>query len=545
MGALRDVFANPGLRRLQLAWAAFILADSAYTVGLAVLAFRAGGAVAVGIAMVCRLLPAAPATPVVTVYGDRHAGERVLAVTMAARAAAVAGVAAVAVFALPLFALYVLVVVDTVAMTAFRPVHTVLLVPASRSARELSAANSATSLIESVGGLLGPLGAAVLLAARSSTWVFLATALLYVGSAAVAVRIASVRRSPPRAQAGHGGLTAELRASARLVGTVPGSVLVLGLFSAQAFVKGAWLVATPVVALDLLRTGDAGVGALTAALGAGGLVGALGTLALAGRSRLAGPFAAGLALWGPPIAVIALIPDPALALVLVGFLGAGKGLTYVAGLSLLQRMMSSDVLGRAFGLLQTFALVATGLGAMATPLLIGWIGLEPALVALALLMPVLVIGAWPRFRTFDTTATARGREVAALRDVPIFAPLPPLALEQLAAAVIPLTVAPDTEIVRQGESGDRFYVVLEGEVEVLVDGAPIRRMGPGGWFGELALLRDSPRTATVRARSEVELYALEREPFLTALTGRPAGLRTALGVAEARLEEEAPLEPRP
>jgi MFS family permease len=541
--ALRDVFANAGLRRLQVTWAGFILADSAYAVGLAVLAFRAGGAAAVGIAMVARLLPAALATPVVTAYGDRHAGERVLAVTLAVRAAAMAGVAVVAVTTgLPLLALYALVVVDTVAMTAFRPVHTVLLVPASRSPRELSAANSATSLIESVSGLIGPLGAAVLLATASSTWVFVAAAGLFLGSAAVAVRMEAARRTPVPARQGYGGLGGELRASARLVGMVPGSVLVLGLFSAQALVKGAWLVATPVVALELLRTGDAGVGALTAALGAGGLVGALGTLALAGRRRLAGPFAAGLALWGPPIAVIALVPDPALALGLAGILGAGKGLTYVAGLSLLQRMMATEVLGRAFGLLQSFALVATGVGAIVTPLLIAAVGLEPALVGLALLMPVLVAASWTRFRSFDRTGADREREVALLRDVSIFAPLPALELEQLAAAVIPLTLPAGTEIIRQGESGDRFYVILEGEVDVFVDEAPARRMGPGGWFGELALLRDAPRSATVRARTEVDLYALDREPFLTALTGRPAGLRSALGVAEARLEG-APLEP--
>ena len=237
-------------------------------------------------------------------------------------------------------------------------------------------------------------------------------------------------------------------------------------------------------------------------------------------------------------------PHPVLALALVAILGAGKGLTYVAGLSLLQRMMVSEVLGRAFGLLQTFALVATGLGAMAAPLLIAAVGLEAALVALAVLMPALVAAAWPRFRSFDATGVARQREVAVLREVPLFAPLPTLELEQLAAAVFPLTVPAGTEVIRQGERGDRFYVVLEGEVDVLVDDVAVATMGPSGWFGELALLRDVPRSATVRARSDVELYALEREPFLTALTGRPAGLRSALGVAEARLERE-PLKQRP
>jgi CRP-like cAMP-binding protein len=546
LAALGGVFTNPNLRRLQLGWAGFMLGDSASAVAMAVVAFEAGGYPAVGIAMVCRLLPAALATPAVTVYGARHRGERVLAVTVAARAAATAAMAAVVPFDLGLLALYALVALDTVAMTAFRPIYSALSVPASRSPGELSASNSATSIIESVSVLAGPLLAAVVLAVWSPTSVFLLTAVGLLIAALVTARI----RVPGLPQAGLGaaagdarGFAHELSASVHVLRSARGSPLVLGLFSAQALVKGTWMVLAPVVALELLRTGNSGVGALQAALGAGGLIGGLGTLALVGRRRLVAPFSLGLALWGPPIALVAVMPDPVFALGVVGILGAGKGLTYVAGLSLLQRMMDAGVLGQVIGLLQTLSLVATGLGAFATPFLIDALGLRSALIAIGALMPVLVVAAWPRLAAIDRAAVGREREIAALRGVPMFAALPPLALEQLAAATVPVAAPAGSDVVRQGDRGDRFYVVAGGLLDVLVDGRPVATLGPGGSFGEIALLRDVPRTATVRARTQVELHALERDDFLWALTGRPAGLAAAGSAVEARLRGR-PLEQR-
>ena len=527
VAALREVFTNSNLRRLQLAWAGFMLADSAYGVALAILAFAAGGAGAVGIVMVCRLLPAALATPAVTVYGDRHRGERVLAVTLAARASVIATLAAVALSDFPLAALYALVAIDTVATTAVRPLIAALAVPASRSPRELSAANSASSMIDAVSVLCGPLLAVALLAGMNEASVFLAAAILLLGAALTSTRIhipgERVRGSRTGDAMGAAGFKEELAAVVRVLGAVPRSGLVLGLFSAQALVKGMWMVFTPVVAIELLDTGSTGVGALQAALGAGGVVGALGTLALVGRRRLTPPFALGLALWGPPIAFIALVPDPVLALCLVGVLGAGRGLVYVAGLSLLQRMMEKEVLGRVLGLLQTLALVATGVGAILAPTLIAAAGLRTALVSSAILMPVLVAAAWPRFGAIDRSAVANEREVLALRRVPLFSPLAPLELEQLAAATIALTRPAGSEVVRQGDRGDRFYVVADGELEVFVDGRSVATLEPGGSFGEIALLRDVPRTASVRALSDVELYALDHDDFLSALTGRRPG----------------------
>jgi CRP-like cAMP-binding protein len=100
---------------------------------------------------------------------------------------------------------------------------------------------------------------------------------------------------------------------------------------------------------------------------------------------------------------------------------------------------------------------------------------------------------------------------------------------------VPLRVEPGTVIVREGDAGDRFYIVAEGEIEVSQDGRVLSELGSGGYFGEIALLRDMPRTATVIARTPVVLYALDRDDFLAAVTGHPQSAEAAESVVASRL----------
>ena len=107
--------------------------------------------------------------------------------------------------------------------------------------------------------------------------------------------------------------------------------------------------------------------------------------------------------------------------------------------------------------------------------------------------------------------------------IPSFAPLSPPTLESVARALVPLTLPPGTEVIRQGDVGDRFYTIADGEVDVSMDATHVATLGRGDHFGEIALLYDVARTATVRTRGSVRLYALEREHFLAAVTGHAAG----------------------
>jgi MFS family permease len=289
-----------------------------------------------------------------------------------------------------------------------------------------------------------------------------------------------------------------------------------------------------VVALELLDTGQAGVGFLNSAVGVGGLIGAVAAAALVGRRRLAADFGVGIFIWGLPIALVAVWPNAVFALVLLAIVGIGNTLVDVSGMTLLQRSAPDDVLARVFGVLESLLLLMPALGAVVAPLLLNWLGTRGALIAAGALLPLLVIPAWPALNAIDHAARIPGEQLELLRRNPIFAPLPEPTLEQLALALDEMRVPAGEEIVRQGETGDRFYLIDEGTTDVSVDGRPVQTLGPGDSFGEIALLRDVPRTATVKARTDTVLFALDRSEFIPAVTGFAPSLSAAEGVIGMR-----------
>jgi MFS family permease len=236
-----------------------------------------------------------------------------------------------------------------------------------------------------------------------------------------------------------------------------------------------------------------------------------------------------------PIALVAVWPNAVFALVLLGIVGIGNTLADVSGMTLLQRAAPDDVLARVFGVLGSILLITVALGALVAPLLLEWLGARGALIFAGALLPLLVVPAWPRLNAIDRVAQIPAGRLDALRGNPIFAPLPEATVEQLAESLEDVHVATGAEIVRQGEPGDRFYLVKEGELDVFVDGKPAQPLGPGDSFGEIALLRDVPRTATVKARSDAVLYALERNDFIPAVTGFAPSLTAAEAVIGMRL----------
>jgi hypothetical protein len=272
----------------------------------------------------------------------------------------------------------------------------------------------------------------------------------------------------------------------------------------------------------------------------GALAGTLVALALVGRRRLAGDFGLGIVLWGIPLVAIGIWPSTALALAMLAVLGLGNTLVDVAGLTLLQRAVPQEVLARVFGVLESLLLSTNGFGAILAPLLISGLGIRGALIATGSFLPVLAALYWRRLAEIDASARLPGIELELLRSVPIFAPLPEPTLERLSSQLVRVAVPAATAVIRQGDRGDRFYVVSEGEVDVASDGQTVAVLGPGDYFGEIALLRDVPRTATVTTRTPCVLYALEREDFLSAVTGHGPSARAADAVVGARLGAAAP-----
>jgi hypothetical protein len=307
--------------------------------------------------------------------------------------------------------------------------------------------------------------------------------------------------------------------------------VIMGLFGAQTVVAGAMGVLVVVTALQLLDLGTAGVGWLYAATGVGGIIGAGVTMVLVGRRRLAGDFGIGLLLWGIPFLIMGVWPNAVVALLMLGVLGIGNTLVDVSGLTLLQRNAPEAVRSRVFGVFESMVAGTIGLGAILAPLLIAVAGIRVALVATGLFLPILAGLLWRRLVSLDSGDPAH---LDLLRSLPLFAPLPPQALERLARSLEPVRVAAGEVLFHAGDEGDRFYVIESGELAIeLATGT--KTEGPGGWVGEIALLRDVPRTATVTASSDVDLYSLERDEFIGSVTGHAPSAEAADAVVMQRL----------
>ena len=529
--AFREVFRNPNLRRLQLAWAGSIIGHWAYGIALAVYAYEQGGATAVGVVGLVRMLPAAVAAPFMSTLADRYPRERIMLVSDVSRLFAMAAAAGVALSEGAPALVYALGSFEAIMRTAFQPAQSAITPTLARTPQELTASNVTASTIESVGVFIGPALGGLLLAATSPGVVFAATAATYLWSALLVARIRAER---PEVVAAEKNLARQALEGFRVIAEDSKLRLLIGLFAAQTLVAGALNVLIVVTALDLLDLGNAGVGYLNSAIGVGGLLGALAAAALVGRRNLASPFGIGIVLWGIPIALIGLWPEPLPALLLLGLLGVGNTVVDVAGLTLLQRAVPDEILARVFGVLESLAVATIGLGAILAPLLVAVFGARPAMVITGALLPLVTALFWRRLTAIDSGSDP-AEQLGLLRSLPLFHPLPPATVEPLAANLVPVRVVAGEDVFRQGDSGDRFYIVESGEVVVSVDGKPVNRLGRGGYFGEIALLRDVPRTATVTAEQDTNLLALERDEFIAAVTGYAPSTEVADAVIASRV----------
>ena len=532
LDAFRSVVTNPALRRVELSWATAITAYWAFIVALAVYAYNEGGATAVGLVGLIRVLPAFVSAPFAGLLGDRYPRQRLMLVVSLARAALMAATAIVLFAGFSSWVVYVLA--GAVALTAsmLRPIQSALLPQLARTPEELTAANLVLTTIESSGIFLGPAAGGLLLAATNSETVFAAAAGAFVVGALLLAGISV--EAPPERKADV-GFAREFFAGFGAIGKDRNLRLIIGLYGAQTLVAGALNVLIVVTALELLDLGDAGVGFLNSAVGVGGLLGAVAAFALVGRQRLASDFGIGLVLWGLPIALIGVFPQPAVALALLAVIGIGNTVVDVAALTLLQRTVPDEVLTRVFGVVQSVFVGTLGLGAILAPLAIAVVGIRWSMVITGALLPLLAALLWRRIGALDAQSLAPTRELALLRAIPLFKPLPASTIDHLASRLVPVHATPGSEIVREGDPGDRFYVIASGEVEVTADGKRIGTLGPGDYFGEIALLRDMPRTATVAAKTDLELFALDRDEFLSAVTGHAASIEAADAVVASRL----------
>jgi MFS family permease len=532
LAGLRAALRNENLRRVELAWGAAIAAEWAHFVGLGIYAYDEGGTVAVGIAGVVRMLPAALVAPFAASLGDRFRRERFLLAIALVGCGALAASAA-AFFAGSLALVYAFAAVVGLASTLVRPALQALLPSLARTPEELIAANGATSTLEGLGTLVGPLAAGVLVSLMDVGLVFVVGAFAFASSSLLLARVTVEGLIRLREAAGGESTVRLLLGGFRAVVRRPRPRLVVGLIVAQTFVRGCLNVLIVVAAFRVLDAGAAAVGYMTAAVGVGGLLGAIGAVTLE-RRRLAASFGLALVFWGLPIVLLAPWPELAGAVVLLAVVGAANAVEDVAVFTLLQRIVPDEVLTRVLGFVWGLAMGGVAIGSIAAPALVAAIGPRAAFVAVGVILPLLTLLTWRRLVEIDRAVGAPAAELELIEGVQMFGPLPLAAKEHMAAALVPLSVSAGETVITAGDPGDRFYIVGDGEFEVLANG-PRARARAGDHFGEIALLRDVLRTATVKAVVDSKAYALERDDFLAAVTGHPGVRDAGEAVVEQRL----------
>ena len=534
----RRAAADPATRRLLFASFAWSAGDAAYLVGLLVWAYTFAGAGAVALVAVVRTVPSIVLAPALAALAADRPIDGILRLTLVVRVVSVALLAGVLVVDGPVIAALVLAGIDSIAATFLRPIRGAALPAVARSPDEVVAGNVALTTGDSMAGLVGPLLAGVVLTIAGPAATFL-PGLALLGLSLVSLlglHAGSPPRRRPRSTAdgvasapGRGP-----RATLRWLASHPAGPIV-ATFAVQRLGRGALTVLVVAAAVDLLGLGDAGVGLLTAAVGFGGLVGSAAGAALIGRDRLAPTFIIGLVVWALGIGVVGLAPIAGLALVALAVGGVGRVLIDVSGTTLLQRTVPNAMRAPVLGIQEGIVTAALALGSVGASVVIDTAGVAVACVATGLVVGLAALLLGPAIRRADAAAVVPVHESALLRGIPMFEPLPMTTMEDLASGLGWWSVVPGQVIVERGEPGHCFYVVDQGEVLVQVPDQPDRRLGPGEGFGEIALLRDVPRTATVTAIGDVRLAGIDQEHFLAAVSGDPHSAAAADAVVAEHL----------
>jgi hypothetical protein len=535
LGVFGTVFHNRSLLAVQLAWLFYNGAEWGVWLTLMVYAYTHGGAAATSVIVVVQLVPCIILAPYLGAITDRARAGRVLFFGLLVTGVTMAAVAAAIALDAPRIVVFALAPIMNLAMSVPRPAQATLLPGIVHTPMELTAGNVVASWMESGSVLVGPVLTGVLLGVGGPA---LATAGLAGMTLAGAVLVVGIRGPLPMSEPGAGGsLTREVRESIVTVWRAPAARTLLAVLGSQYVLTGALGVLYVVLAITTLHMGEAGAGYLNSADGIGGMAGAALTTLLVARRRLAPALVTGILASALALAALGVFPTVGGAYALLFVIGAFTTLIWVSGRILLQRAAPADVLGRVFALHESLMDAGLALGAVLVPVLIGLSGVRAAMIGTALVSLAIVAVFWRRLRTIDDQADVPQVEIQLLRQIPIFAPLPAPELEGLARALEPVVVTAGTTVIREGEPGDRFYAVASGEVRVTRRGAEVATLRRGDGFGEIALIDDVPRTATVTTLTDAQLYSLEKEPFVLALTGHVSAARAAGDLVARRLDE--------
>jgi len=551
--SMRSVIVNKNLRRMQLAFAGSLVGNWAYATAVAVWAYGVGGAKAVGIFTAVRLALMAVTSPLAATLADRYSRKLVMMAADIYCAVLVTAAAICLYLGSPPWPVFVLATLTSLGGSPFRAAQAALTPALANTPEELTASNGTASTLESLAIFVGPAIAATMLSFASVPTVFLFNALSFLWSVLMVsgIQVARAERNDQPISpddAGDTGDTAEeaedpvkesflteTSAGFRTIWRDKDLLISVVQGSAQTVVAGASAVFPLVMAVEILEVGPKGVGWLDSMSGIAAVVGGIWAISRASKHKLAQDMTLGVVLWSIPLLLVTIWPSPWAAFAAMAVLGFANPLVDVNLFTIVQRLTPDEVLGRVFGALEACLIATMAIGAAITPLLLHWFGLRTTLAILGLGISAVALTGLPRMRRLDHRLVPP-EGLSLLNAVPMFGPLNAVVLESLARSLVRVDVPAGQVIIRVGDESDRFYVIESGEVEVTAaDGRVLRHEGPGDHFGEIGLLHDVPRTATITALQETVLLALSREEFLDAVTGQGEARRLAEDVISRRL----------
>jgi hypothetical protein len=539
VGTVRDALQLPEMRRIELGYGMSITGELAGTVALVVYALGTGGAALVAAYAASRTVAGMAVALVLTGITSRLRRDRLLRWSTGIRMVFLAVAALLAVFGQPPAAVIAAGAASSALAGTYRPLQAAVLPWLVRTPAELAASNAVTAVMENFGALIGPLLAGVLLAVAAPA------AAMAVAAGSLAVATVSLLRltvpdTPKRAGRGAGPVVRDVTSGLAEFWRMapPGGVAILAF--AQTLLRGALVVLIAVLAVHVLGLGGSAVGWLTAAFGAGGLAGGAVAAGAVRVTRLGRSFITGMLLWGLPLAFLALTPTAAFAYLALVVVGVGNAVVDVAFFTMATRLAGPRTAGKVLGALEFVALAGLATGSILTPPLLHVLGVRGTLALLGGGLAGLALAYAVRFRRLDRAMPVPGPETGLLRKLAMFAPLPLAVTDLLAAELEPRQFPAGAVVMREGEAGDHFYLIVDGAAAVSVQGAPRPSLQRGDCFGEIALLRDIPRTATVTAEQPLRTLALGREEFLIAVTGNSTSKMAADALAAQRLSTDPP-----
>ncbi len=558
LSVFRAAFENPVLRRVGFAYALFGAAEFGVWITLLVFAYGHGGPSASTLMVLVQLIPCIALGPFLGALADRRRPSRILFLGYGLQAFSMAAVAIAIGLDAPVVAVFALAPLTSLSLTMTRPPQAALLPAIVRTPNELTAANVMTGWTDAAAALVGPAVVGVLLAWRgpglavaAMAGMSLISTFLVVSVAGPAAAISSNvgaedgendRDGDDTLTAAIGRALSSVRTGARsnLSGLVrnPQIRVLLTLHTFYFVLIGVLDLLCVILAVDYLHMGPGGAGFLNAAIGGGALLAGFVTAFLVGRRNLANTLAAALIFAVLPLALIGVIPRVAPAIFLIGAVGLSGSVFDVAGRTLLQRSAPSDAIAGSFSILEALMDVGLALGAILVRITIAIGGLKAALFAPTVIAVLLIAGLWRRIRKIDASATVPQVEIQLLRSIAIFAALPAPSLEGVARDLEPLMVSEGTVVITEGDRGDSYYVVAEGELEIERDGQFVQTVSRGDGFGEIALIRDVPRQATVTAVTDASLYTLDRELFVQTVTGHTRAMSAVGTIITRHLGDE-------